>query len=191
MSKFSSRLSENVLLIKFNLINYSQKACPSQDNPSIKLFSILLRFLICAFLRRSGKNYRILIVKKYEKPVDTLTAFEKGHKQSFGIPVMIPDMQYRRCMCPLFIDKGLMPCYLFYYGCLRMPFSPTSSLYPKNYHRNLNQMPAVSFSYASILEKNAIPGQPLCWFYSGNKPILSVAGCIFRGASRKRDFVPI
>jgi hypothetical protein len=50
-----------------------------------------------------------------------------------------------------------------------MPFSPNSSLYSKSYPRNINYMhpkgtyfvaPAVFFSYASILEKIAILGQP-------------------------------
>ena len=74
---------------------------------------MLLQFLICAFRMKNEKNYGILIVKKCEKPSDTLTAFGKGHKQSSGLPMMIPDMQCQHCMCPLFIDKGLMPCYLF------------------------------------------------------------------------------
>jgi len=41
-----------------------------------------------------------------------------------------------------------------------MPFFPNSSLYSKNYPRNINHIPVVIFSYASILEKIAILGQP-------------------------------
>jgi len=41
-----------------------------------------------------------------------------------------------------------------------MPFFPNSSLYSKNYPRNINYMPPEIFSYASILKKIAILGQP-------------------------------
>jgi len=50
-----------------------------------------------------------------------------------------------------------------------MPFSPNSSpacalhadrLSSRNYPRNINYIPVVIFSYASILEKIAILGQP-------------------------------
>ena len=46
-----------------------------------------------------------------------------------------------------------------------MPFFPNSALCSKNYPRNINQMPAVIFSQALILEKIAILGQPPIYYW--------------------------